>query len=376
MKLLATLTILISLVLSSIGNAYACTVLIFKDANGAAYQARTLEFAAFLNNSISYFPAGTQIESVAPTGQSGLTFSTKYPILGIGLRMDKNAKQDALMEGVNDQGLSFTINAFNGASGPKGGIAANKALSVMDFASWTLGSFQTVEQVKAALQSNQVQLWLPKVALMGNVEAPFHYAIFDKSGAGIVVEFINGNIVVYDNPVGVMTNGPAFSWHLENMNNYSQLSNQDHNTNQFNNLKVVSPDSGNALGGVPSSQTSPNRFVKAAYYSNYVRKAKTSKEAITTLSHIMNNFDRPYDLSSDPAGGVGDGPRGNTASSEVTYFTVMNDLSQNRFYIRTINSMNYSMIDIRKLSSLKQIKSVPTYSINEVGSDATDLFLR
>lgn len=376
MKFFATVALSVSLFVSSIGNAFACTVFIIKDASGAAYQARTLEFAAFINNTISYFPVGSKIESIAPSGRPGMVFSTKYAVLGVGLRLDKNAKQDALMEGANDQGLTFTINAFNGSVGPKGNVQSDKALSIMDFATWTLGSFRSVAEVKAALQANQVQLWLPKIALMGNVEAPFHYAIFDKLGAGIVVEFINGQIMVYDNPVGVMTNGPAFPWHLENMNNYSQLSNQDRNAGQFNDLKVNAPDSGNALGGVPSSQTSPNRFVKAAFYSNYVRKAKTPKEAITTLSHIVNNFDRPHDLSMDAGGGMGDGPRGNTASSEVTYFTVMNDLTQNHFYIRTINSMNYSMIDIRKLSSLKQVKSVPTYTVNEAGFDATGLFFK
>jgi penicillin V acylase-like amidase (Ntn superfamily) len=36
----------------------------------------------------------------------------------------------------------------------------------------------------------------------------------------------------------------------------------------FNNLKVNAPDSGNALAGVPSTQISSGRFVKAAYYSN------------------------------------------------------------------------------------------------------------
>jgi len=35
---------------------------------------------------------------------------------------------------------------------------------------------------------------------MGNLNAPVHFALFDKTGAGIVIEFTNGQTVVYDNP--------------------------------------------------------------------------------------------------------------------------------------------------------------------------------
>jgi penicillin V acylase-like amidase (Ntn superfamily) len=40
---------------------------------------------------------------------------------------------------------------------------------------------------------------------------PLHYAITDKAGNGLVVEFQNGKKQVYDNPVNVLTNGPIFT---------------------------------------------------------------------------------------------------------------------------------------------------------------------
>ena len=69
-----------------------------------------------------------------------------------------------------------------------------------------LGSFATVAEAKAALAGGDVKVWLPKLAFLGNVEFPMHFIFFDKTGEGIVVEFMHGKMNVYDNPVGVVTN--------------------------------------------------------------------------------------------------------------------------------------------------------------------------
>lgn len=379
MKTLSKLFVSSLLALSLVENSLACTALIITDANGAAYQGRTFEFAGVIPSTVTYFPVGSTFVSQAPDGKTGATFKTKYPILSTSSTAVPNAKQDAIVEGVNDQGLTLSLNAFNDNIPPKIDSDASKALSVVDFGAWTLGNFQNVAQVKQALQNKEVNIWLPKIPVLGNLEAPVHFAIFDKTGAGIVVEFTNGQVVVHDNPVGVMTNSPEFPWHLKNMNNFAQLSNVDRNSGQFNKLKVEAPDSGNALAGLPSTQISAGRFVKAAYYSNFVRKAKTSKDAIYMLSHVMNNFDRPFELSIDPpgSGSASEGAGNGGPATEVTYFTVMNDLTQNHFYIRTINSINYSKIDMKKLAGLKQVKKVPMETINELGGlDATGLFLK
>lgn len=380
MKTLASLIVFASLIFSSIGNVVACTDLIIRDANGVAYQGRTNEFAGVLPDTISYFPTGSLIQSETPDGKIGMTFNTKYAFLAIGLnKLTPNSRQDSVHEGVNDQGMTFSTLAFVGNTAPKIDSNASKTLSVLDFGAWALGNFQNVSQVKQAIQNKEANIWLPRLAILGNLEAPLHFALFDKTGAGIVIEFTNSQTMVYDNPVGVMTNAPAFPWHLENLNNYAQLSNVDHNSGRFNNLKVNAPDSGNALAGVPSNQISSGRFVKAAFYSNYVRKAKTPKEAIQTLSHVMNNFDRPYELSIDLPGSASPGETSDPSKSvtEVTYFTVMNDLGQHHFYIRTINAINYSKIDLSKLAGLKKIKTVSTTKVDELnGRDATELFLK
>jgi penicillin V acylase-like amidase (Ntn superfamily) len=350
------------LTVSSVGNSFACTALMIMDKSGNAYQARTNEMSVKLPTSLTYIPAGEKVQSFTPVGGAGKSFKTLYPILGMtmGGTLPNVPGKDHLifLDGVNDQGLSLSANEFDNSKAPPLSGDSSKTLMATELAHWILGSFKSVAEAKDALLSNQVEIWLPVVPGF-NAPLPLHYALFDKTGAGIVVEFANGKLNVYDNLVGVMTNGPEFPWHITNMNNYSQLSNIDHDENQFNKLKVRSPDDGNGTSGLPSTSTSPGRFVKAAYYSNYVTKADTPDQAIINLSHVMANFDRPTGVN-----------------KEVTNWIVMNDLNRHRFYTRSIDSLNWVVIDFAQLKGVSQIKSVSNYEIDKTKADAFTLFLK
>lgn len=118
------------------------------------------------------------------------------------------------------------------------------------------------------------------------------------------------------------------------------------------------------------------RFVKAAYYTNYIRKGMTQDEAINVLAHMMNDFDRPHDLMIDPPGGVDDGLRGKNYSSEVTEWSVMKDLSRNLVYIKSINAIDWSFIDMNKLKNVTQVKSVSSYEVNVAGANKHNLFYK
>ena len=362
--------------MAAAGPASACTALMITDVNGVAYSGKTMEYSTPIPLVMTYMPAGTKLVSLAPDGSDALSFTTKYPVLGgaAPAAMMPGADQGMMVEAANDQGLSVSSNELPETVAPTDiGTDKSKQLSGADLSNWILGSFATVAEAKAALTSGDIKVWLPSVAFVGGV-LPEHYIFFDKTGDGIVVEFTCGKMNVYDNPVGVATNAPIFPWHLANLNNYAFLTNVDRNAGQFGKLKVTAPDSGNALAGLPSSQISAGRFVKAAFYTTYTRKAKTADEAVVTLAHILNNFDRPYDLSADPAGTGGDGTKIWSTSTEVTVFTWMNDKSRNRYYLRTIDAMNFTEFDIDKLAVLKKPVSVDfTMIVNQ--PDGTQLLL-
>jgi penicillin V acylase-like amidase (Ntn superfamily) len=353
----------------------ACTALMITDLRGNAYSGKTMEFAGLLPFEMTYVPAGTPVTSKAPDGRPGLSFATRYPVLGVSANLRDGSRLNTMVEAANDRGLSMTTNEMPGSRSPDlPAPAGTQFLSTNELGLYLLGNFSSVAEVKEALQGGKVRVWLPGVSLMGNIAAPFHYILFDRSGEGIVIEYLDGKQTIHDNPVGVATNAPDFGWHLKNLDNYAHLSNRDRNRGQFNRLAVTAPDSGNALDGVPSTQISAGRFVKAAYYTQFVRKAATPEAAVVTLGHILNNFDRPYDLSTDQ-GFVAEGGSPTGISSEVTLFTWMNDKSRNLYFPRTIDSLNFATFAIDTLAPVTKVVSIPLAEINDSRLDGTQVLL-
>jgi penicillin V acylase-like amidase (Ntn superfamily) len=374
MKQTLLLLLGVSLVIA-VPSAQACTALMITDKQGNVYSAKTMEYAAMMPFMMSYVPAGTGVVSVAPGNKPGLSFETKYPVLGVSADVGVGDGPNMMVESANNQGLSLSTNELPGSQSPAGaGSDAAKALAATDLGLYLLGNFKSVAEVKEALQGGNVSVWLPKVPLVGNIELPMHYILWDKTGAGIVIEFLGGKMNVHDNPVGVATNAPDFPWHLTNLNNYAQLTNVDKNTGQFGQLKVSAPDSGNSLANLPSSQIAADRFVKAAFYIQFVRKADSPEGAVITLGHIMNNFDRPYDLSIDE-GYSAEGGTAGTTSSEVTLFTWMNDKARNLYFLRTIDALNFATFEIDKLAPIKKVVNVPLDKINDDQLDGTQILL-
>jgi penicillin V acylase-like amidase (Ntn superfamily) len=360
----------------------ACTTLSVADAKGGVYFGRTMEMALDFPYQITAFPAGQQITSKLRDGRLGLRYRTKHRIVAVTVPLTSPTDLK-IVEGVNEAGLTFSMLAFPAVGPEADPDGTRKALAAVDLGSWALGQFTTTAEVKAALQAQPVIL--TALSVMGNSKTPFHYVLHDRSGAAIVIEYVGGKQMIYDNPVNVMTNGPGFSWHLTNLSNYSFLTNVDQSRGTFGALTVVAPDSGVATSGLPSANTSVGRFVRAAYYSQYAKRADSPDDAVRILAHVMNNFDRPVDLTIDAASSLvnSDGAVGAILSmqkkapaflSESTKWTSLTDLNRGRLYIRPQNAMNYTMVDLRKLARFAEVRSFPLDRLNGTAIEGNSLF--
>ena len=274
------LAVSLGLTLFSHTAATACTSLTVTDTKGGVYFGRTMEMALDFPYQVSSFPAGQPITSALPNNQPGLRYRTKHRMVAITVPLASSTDLK-IVEGMNDAGLTFSMLAFP-AVGPEGDPnGTRKALAAVDLGSWALGQFSTTAEVKAALRAQPVIL--TALSVMGNAKTPFHYVLHDRSGAGIVIEYVAGRQVIYDIPVNVMTNGPSFSWHLTNLSNYSFLTNVDQSKGTFGSLTVIAPDSGVATSGLPAANTSVGRFVRAAYYSQYAKRGENPDDAVRIL---------------------------------------------------------------------------------------------
>lgn len=363
-----------------------CTSLSYTDAAGKVYFGRTLELTVDLPYQAVYFPEGTSFSSTVE-GHPPLEYKAQYGFLAVTMPDRKPSAEAPLgigdlkvLEGLNARGLTFSLLSYPAAGGTQQSVAMTRAvLSASDLGSWALARFATVAEVKEALAGQPVLL--EALAILGGVKSPFHYVVHDASGAALVIEFNRGEMSVHDNPVGVMTNGPAFGWHLTNLDNYTFLTNVDRSSATFGRYAASQPDSGIATAGLPASNTSVGRFVRAAFYAQFTEKAETPDQAVRTLAHVMNNFDRPRGVTIDyPEEGAGhlevagldhDGTEPYT--TEFTSWTNLSDLDRGLFFVRTYKAMNFAVFDLNRLSALTAPRVVPLDRIDGMAGDATDL---
>ena len=246
-------------------------------------------------------------------------------------------------------------------------------LSASDLGVWALGQFATVAEVKAALAAQPVML--EALEMLGGAVSPFHYVVNDASGASLVIEFHKGAMSVYDNPVRVMTNGPRFDWHLTNLDNYAFLTNVDQPTANFGDYVASAPDSGAATSGLPASNTSVGRFVRAAYYAQFAEKVDSPDKAVNLLAHVMNNFDRPRGVTVDlPRSGArhlevqGLDPA-DGAQTEFTCWTSLADLDRKLFFVRAYPAFNSTRFDLGALAAAQTPLLLP---LRRIPGDAPD----
>ncbi|MCW2257521.1 choloylglycine hydrolase [Providencia alcalifaciens] len=315
-----------------------CTSLAIVDNQNNIYQGRTLELTENLPSWISYYPKNTFFQKQAPDGSNGLSYSSKFDMLAITTDIYFDGDNHNILQAVNSAGLTFSANMLTDSElTPIESEYYEKSLPVTAIGGWALSCFANVEEVKQSIENGY--FWSPLLENFGNLTSPFHYAFYDKAGGSIVVEAVEGKLRVFDNPTRVLTNGPSFPWHLTNLNNYTHLSNIDMSAARFANINVVQPDSGIATANLPSSDTSVGRFIRAAFYTTFAPITHSSKEAIYTVSHIMNQFDRMKNISVDTLGESN--TSGTEKQTEYTVWTCLTDLSNGVIFIRGYSDINY-----------------------------------
>lgn len=363
-----------------------CTSLLYSDKSGDSYFGRTLELTVDLPYQLVFIPKGHSFSSEV-RGHPDVAYSVTNAFLAIAMpgRVPSAASPLGLgdmkvLEGLNTEGLTFSVLSYPSAGGTQRPVEMTRAvLSASDLGSWALGSFARVAELKSALADQPVML--EPLAILGGAESPFHYVVHDAEGASIVIEFHRGEMTIYDNPVGVMTNGPRFDWHLTNLDNYTHLTNVDQSSATFGAYKAVQPDSGIATAALPGSNTSVGRFVRAAYYAQFTEKAPTPELAVQTLAHIMNNFDRPRGATIDyPEDGAGhlevaglDQDGDADYATEFTAWTSLSDLAGKKFYVRDYRSLNFTRFDLADFADTRAPRVVPLQAVVAANPIASDL---
>ncbi len=323
---------------SCLGMTYlsGCTDFVLKTEDGSMINGRSMEFGTPLNSTLVFCPKNIEVRTSVFDNQRGLSWTSKYAYIGVGAFLP-----DIICDGVNEQGLSFGELWLPGTQYPR--IMMNDpsvTIPLEDIGRWVLGSFATVEEVQDALQ--RVRIWAHPVPVINSVP-PLHFAIHDKSGKSIVIEFIQGVMKITKNDVGVLTNAPEFSWHQTNLRNYINLSAMNAGSINCNGTVLNPTGQGTGMLGIPGDWTPPSRFVRIALIKDFVKRARDSQEGINLAFHLLNTVDIPY-------GGI----QSTDGKFDFTQWVVVKDLSQGDLYYRTYGDLNYQKVSLKELAKTVQ----------------------
>jgi choloylglycine hydrolase len=318
--------------------SFACTGISLKAGDGAAIRGRTLEFGFPMQSKVLVVPAGQELSGTLPDGGKGLVYKSRYAFVGanaLGL--------PAILDGINDQGLSVGLFYFPGYAKYAEVTDENKsrAIAPQEFGVWALANFATVDEVREAVK-NIVVVPTPAPGLgspQGAV-AGAHFFLQDKSGKSLVVEPVDGTLKLHDAPLGVMTNAPTYDWHMTNLSNYINLSVKDIDRAKVGGVTVPAFGSGSGLLGLPGAFTPPSRFVRAVVYSQSAVPNPTANEAVLAAFHILNQFDIPKGAVMNSA--VGE------PTAEITEWTSVADLKNLRWYFRTVADQSIRVVDLKE----------------------------
>jgi len=232
-------------------SSFACTDFRVTAKDGTVLITRSLEYAADLNSNLRSSPRGRLFKTESPDAKAGLSWKAKYGYLfldGMGV--------DVAIDGMNEAGLSiealYLPNFAEYQQVPAG--SNSHALPYLNFGDWILSNFANIDEVRKALPT--VYVYAAKVPSLGDMIFPLHYAIFDSTGKGIVVEYVAGKLHVYDH-LGIMTNSPTYDWHLNNLSNYLHLAPVNPPSIVANGITFGSNGQGFGMLGLPGDVSPP-----------------------------------------------------------------------------------------------------------------------
>ncbi|NGZ15276.1 choloylglycine hydrolase family protein [Vibrio aestuarianus] len=326
----------------------ACTTFVLNSNDDAVVYGRTMEWGAFdLNSRLVVVPRGYKFaESI--DGYNAIRFQTQYGIVGIDA-IDK----DFITDGMNEKGLVVGVLYHPNTAEYQEFTpdAASKAISSQMLANYILGRFETVEEVAEALK-DIIVVDKAEEAFSG-YPLPLHWTVVDANNNRIVVEYLNGELSVFENPLGVMTNSPSFDWHMTNVRNYPQLQREAHPSFTLSGHEFTNIGGGTNLMGIPGDYTPPSRFIRAVAYSQTAKETKTASDAVLESFRILDSFNLP--LGSAEGGAVSPDYLKEARSS--TMWTTTADATNLKYYYHTQYNRQIRMIDLMNTNfSGKEIK--------------------
>lgn len=317
-----------------------CTGIMLRAQNNDIVRARTLEWSAFdLDSKLIIVPRHYSFQTQTEYAITTDGWKGKYGYVAVNFRDFK----DFCFDGINEKGLSIGIfyHPDTACYSSMKKSSQKHTISISQLISFVLSQCANTNEAKALLNETYVA---PVFNEDFRQVPPAHYIFCDQSGECFVLEFIKGEMIITDNPLGVITNSPSFDWHMTNLRNYLKLSPQPAHTIELANITLKPLSAGTGFAGLPGDYTSPSRFVRAVTFSQTARPTKDGTDTVQESFRILDSFNVGI------GGGEGADININHTAKSTTVWTTAIDITNLKLYYHTQYNRRTRMIDLKKIN--------------------------
>ena len=233
----------------------------------------------------------------------------------------------------NEKGLSMAGLNFPGNADYKEVCEGMDNVTPFEFIPWILSSCASVQEARTLLSRiNLVDIdFSEKLPL-----SPLHWMIADQKES-IVVESVKDGLMIYDDPVGVMTNNPTFDKQLFNLNNYINLSPEPAEDTFATGLSLDAYSRGMGAIGLPGDLSSASRFVKVAFVRNNSVSGDSEEESVSQFFHILGSVEQQrgcVHLGED--------------KYEITIYSSCCNMDRGIYYYKTYDNSGINAVDMHR----------------------------
>lgn len=246
-----------------------CTAIIYK--SNDPYFGRNLDLHFHYKESVTITPR-----------KYPFPWGSLYAIIGIAtVENDYPLYYDA----VNEMGLAMAGLNFPGICYYPPACKSKECIAPYEFIPWVLSRFSCAKEAVQAIRRIRIAD-IPFSPEYPNT--PLHFILCDKKDC-FVIEPTRKGVLIYENPVGVLTNSPDFPYHLYNLSNYQNLSANQAQNRLSPSLPLQPYSNGMGAFGLPGDLSSSSRFIKAAFTLQNALKKENEYDAVNQCFHILGS---------------------------------------------------------------------------------------
>ena len=302
-----------------------CTAVVYK--TNSLYFGRTLDIERSYSEEVAVTPRNYPFRF-----RYSKDIKNHYAIIGMAYVLrDYPLYYDA----VNEYGLAVAGLNFVGNAVYRENMTDMDNIAQFELIPWVLSQCATIDEARKLFERTNI---IGESFSNDLPAAQLHWIIADRSGT-ITVESVQEGIRVYDNPVGVLTNNPAFPEQMFNLNNYMKLSPKEPENLFSDKIRLKAYSRGMGAMGLPGDWSSQSRFVRASFVKLNSVSGESETDNISQFFHILGSVEQQKGCCVTADG-----------KYETTVYTSCCNCEKGIYYYTTYSNRQISAVDINKVN--------------------------